>query len=102
MSYDVSLYNDDGEEITWRNMTSNVSCMWRHAGANLAEFDGKKAGEVYKQLVEALAAMLKDPDTYRAMNPPNGWGSYETCVEFLRKLAVDFGAHPNLTVRVSR
>lgn len=106
MSYDVSLMIDTGGpeqvEVTWRNMTSNVACMWRHAGADLAEFDGRKAGEVYPLLVDAVAEMLANPGTYRAMNPPNGWGSYETCVEFLRQLAVDFGAHPNATVSVSR
>lgn len=101
MSYDVSLYNDEGAEVSWHNMTSNVSRMWRHAGANVAEFHGHRAGEVLDQLVGAVVKMLDEPDVYRAMNPSNGWGSYESCLKFLYHLTVDFGAHPNATVHVS-
>lgn len=102
MSYDVGLYDADDNEITSRNITSNVAPMWQRAGIDLADIDGQRAGDVHRPLCRAVAAMLADPDTYRAMDPVNGWGSYESCVEFLYRLALDFGAHPNAIVVVSR
>lgn len=106
MSYDVSLTTsaggDEYAELTWRNMTSNVARMWRHAGADLAEFHGKQASAMQLMLRTAVAAMEADPDTYRAMNPANGWGNYETCLGFLRGLVEDFTAYPDATVVVSR
>ncbi len=50
MSYDVCLTLETGGEeqamVTCsRNMTSNVAPVWREADADLAEMDGKKAGD---------------------------------------------------------
>lgn len=107
MSYDIWLEIDTGgaepaQIDTSRNMTSNVAPMWRKAGAELAEFHGRPAGEVLPLLRVAVAAMEDDPEPYRAMNPANGWGSYETCLGFLRDLVADFAAHPRATVVVSQ
>ena len=84
------------------NMTSNVAPMWRLAGADVAEFQGKYAGNVLHLLDKAIAEMETNPEPYRALNPDNGWGSYETCLEFLRNLRAEFGAHPKATVKVCR
>ncbi|MGH3634219.1 MAG: hypothetical protein ACREN2_13495 [Candidatus Dormibacteria bacterium] len=106
MSYDIDLIIDTGgpepARLTSRNQTSNVSCMWRHAGADLAEFDGRTAVEALPALRIAIAAIEDDPGTYKAMNPANGWGDYDSCLEFLRELVKDFTAHPKATVVVSR
>lgn len=105
MSYDVSLYIETGGPepvcLTDRNQTSNVACMWRHAGADLAEFHGRTASDVLPVLRAAIAAMEDDPATYKAMDPPNGWGDYDSCLEFLRGLVIDFASHPKATVTVS-
>lgn len=107
MSYDVYLSIDTGGPepalvTDGRNMTSNVSPMWRLAGADIAAFHGRTAGECLPQLREAIERMETDPAPFRALNPANGWGSYETCLRFLRELAEDFVAHPKATVEVSR
>ncbi|MGH3795966.1 MAG: hypothetical protein ACRDSP_13875 [Pseudonocardiaceae bacterium] len=101
MSYWVGLVLA-GDYLTDRNMTSNVAPMWREAGADLAEFDGRAAAEVLPVLRTAIAAMEDDPAVYEAMNPANGWGDYDSCLEFLRELVKDFTAHPKATVVVSR
>lgn len=101
MSYDVSLTGLVAEPKSW-NMTSNVVPMWQFAGADLATFDGKRAGDVLPFLESAIAHMEKHPDTYRAMNPPNGWGDYDSCLGFLRDLAAGFAEQPRATVRVDR
>lgn len=107
MSYDIWLTIDTGgsepAQVTeGRNMTSNVAPMWRKAGADLADFEGKTAGECIPLLRTAIAAMEDDPGTYRLMNPENGWGSATSCVQYLRDLLSDFVRHPKATVSVSR
>lgn len=107
MSYDIHLEIDTGgpePAVVGRdfNMTSNVGPMWRKAGADLADFEGKKAGTVVSVLDAAVAQMKAQPDEYRALNPSNGWGTYEGCLEFLEELRDTCAANPNATVRVCR
>lgn len=108
MSYDIWLTADlggpepiriDGE--MW-NYTSNCSRMWREAGADLAEFDGKQAGECAEVLRAGLVALLGEPDKYRAMDPSNGWGSYDSMLKALLALLASFERAPKATVRVWR
>jgi hypothetical protein len=107
MSYDVYLTIDTGGPehalVTGgRNMTSNVAQMWRLAGADIAEFHGRIAADCVPLLRAAIADMEDHPGRFRPLNPANGWGSYETCLEFLRELLGDFVQHPKATVAVSR
>lgn len=73
------------------NMTSNVAPMWRLAGADLREMRGKPAAEVKIILATAVRNMLAEPEKYRALNPENGWGDYESCVKYLVDLAIMAG-----------
>ena len=104
MSYDVSLYIDTGNaevEVGWWNYTTNCAPMWRHAGADLADMKNKTAGEVAPIIAAAVQRMRDDPDTYRAMNPPNGWGDYDSCLKFLAEVAEACATHHKATVHVS-
>jgi hypothetical protein len=107
VSYDVWLEIDTGGPepavvSEARNMTSNVAPMWRLAGADLAHFAGMPAVECIPDLRKAIAKMEDDPAPYRALNPRNGWGDYESCLGYLRALLADFLNHPKATVKVSR
>ena len=107
MSYWVYLNAmDDAEEpaseVFCRNHTSNTAPMWRDAGADLAEMDGRTAREIAPEVHDAIKRMLDQPDHYRAMAPENGWGTYETCLAFLFDLYVACRSHPGATMRVSR
>lgn len=106
MSYDVWLEIDTGGPepayLTDWNYTSNCAPMWRAAGADLAQFDGKAASECLPVLDAAIAEMAANPAKYRAMDPANGWGSYDGLLPDLRELADQFRSHPRATVRVSR
>lgn len=107
MSYDIWLTIDTGgpEPATvyddW-NYTSNCGPMWRLAGADLAEFDGKTAQECRGDLWNAIQDMKANPAKYEALNPENGWGSLDTLVPALERLSEAFARHPKATVRVSR
>lgn len=106
MRYDVYLEIGTGAsetaDVYWANHTSNTAPMWRHAGADLAELAGKTAAEIAPVLTAAIERMAADPDTYEAMNPANGWGSYESTLEFLRGLRDACRDHPATSLRVSR
>lgn len=106
MSYDVDLTIDtgSGEPVSvWsRNHTSNTARMWRAAGCDLAEFDGKPASELTPVVTAAITDMCAHPGAYRTMNPPNGWGDYESTLEFLRAIRDACMDHSLTTVRVSR
>lgn len=106
MSYDVSLSIDTGagnqhEVYDW-NFTSNVAPMLRAAGADLAGLDGKTAGYCAPILDAAIERMAADPETFQAMDAPNGWGTYEQLLPALRELLEAMQAHPATTVWVSR
>lgn len=107
MSYDIWLTIDTGgpEPATVGgsyDMTSNVAPMWRLAGADLAEFHGRKAADCLPALHHAIADMTVFPGKYEALNPENGWGDAAGCLKFLQDLMLAFEAHPLATVAVSR
>lgn len=84
------------------NYTYNCSPMWKGAGWNHEQFENKRASEMAPYLAQAIAVMSLRPDEYRAMNPPNGYGDYEGCLEFLRELLADCLEHPDAIVEMWR
>lgn len=107
MGYDIWFVIDAGGPKPVQigdnsNYTSNVAPMWRKAGCDLAEMHDRPASEVRGPLWQALQAMRANPDEYRAMNPSNGWGNYDGCLQFLTGLWEACGRHPNAVMKVSR
>lgn len=108
MSYDVSfrrnvenmegeLYLNDGF-----NMTSNVGPMYHAAGGlQIGDLDKKTAVEVLDKVRPAYAYMLTHPDEMRALEPENGWGTYEDALKFLREIIATCLDHPECFVEVS-
>lgn len=106
MSWDADLYvTVDGNDINVfdTNFTHNTNCMANHAlGLPVAEntfeevfgggetwwkrFDGKSAVEGSEFLSRIIDTMESDPNTYQAMNPENGWGSYDSFLDRLIKM----------------
>lgn len=109
MSYDVYLLNTadldtDGDPfcVFERNHTSNTGPMWRAAGCDLAEFDGKTAAELGPAVARAIAAITIEPEKYRPMEPANGWGTLPSTVRFLVDIWEACTEHPDTTVSISR
>lgn len=106
MSYDVYLAIDTGGDepvdVFDRNHTSNTSNMWRKAGCDIAEFDGKTAPVFEEALRPAIAEILANRHEYTEFEPSNGWGDIDSTVRFLTDLANACAAHPKTIVRVSR
>ena len=108
MSYDVSLMIDTGagdpiEAVEVGNYTRNVSPMWRDAlgGKLLSEFHDAPCSEAAGPLAGAVKRMEADPEKYRAMNPPNGWGDYEGAIDYLRRIAEACASHTKCTLWIS-
>lgn len=113
MSYDISLHIDTGgPEPAWVgkdwNYTTNCAPMWRLAMPEtdgLAGMHGLLAKDAAGVLKKGIARMEKDPAAYRALNPENGWGSFDGeygTFQALRRLLANCEAHPRATVRVHR
>lgn len=86
------------------NITHNVVPMWDKAGVTdaLYESHDKQAKDIIDALECGVAAMEADPAGYEALNPPNGWGSYERALPWLRNVLAQCKAHPNATIGISR
>lgn len=71
------------------NITYNLSTMLREAGfCGWSDLVGKPAAEAGRHLLDVLDGMQTDPERWRAMNPENGWGDYDSCLQDrLRKFA---------------
>jgi len=108
MSWWVSLVTKvDGHEIevgdSSMNYTHNCNPMIRDAGLTQwpYEVDGWKASYLGALLREAIENLEAEPAVYQAMNPPNGWGSYDTLLPVLRKVRDECLKYPSTTVRMS-
>jgi hypothetical protein len=71
------------------NQTYNVGSMWRlvFPGEKLVEIDGMPGKRSLKKLDKMLKELCVDPDKFQALNPENGWGSYDTFLSFIVNLA---------------
>lgn len=86
----------------WGACTSNLAPMWRAAGADLAEFHDKPAGECAPILRAGIEKMRAEPTRFRAMNPDNGWGDYDSLMPELDRLLALLESAPTGIVKVSR
>ena len=108
MSWDACLQAADGGYVTpeW-NFTHNTNGMIAAAyeavtgnttpqcGGPLGRaigpawwerLDGQPGGEGAEYLAVIVTGLESDPARYRAMNPENGWGSYDTLLPLLREM----------------
>lgn len=104
MSLDIYLEATRVVYVYGANYTHNVAPMWRLAGCYDALYmsDGERAHNRTAELRAAVAAMEADPAKYQALDAPNGWGTYETALEFLKATLAAFEANPDATIRVSK
>lgn len=107
MSWGVDIAIDHGDGYTTivevvDGHTYNLTPMWRKAGVieqRTDELDGRLAREVATIATVGLVDAWKDPDGYRELDPPNGWGDYDDFVEILTRLARLCHQHPTGTLR---
>lgn len=95
------------KEIYNGNITHNLATMADQAGLyNPLWRPGTVSISQAEQLIEpletGLAELCADPDKYKAYNPENGWGDYDTLVRFVEEYLDMCRLHPKATVSVWR
>jgi hypothetical protein len=127
-SYDEGkTYTEDYEQLYWANITHNLGemagkagiyeALWRphrlREGYNIPEndhnaeweFENKqtiKASEIVEILEKGLADLKARPEYYRKFNSPNGWGTYEHFIPFVKKYLEACKEYPDAIIKVSR
>lgn len=112
MSYDIWLEADVGgpepvrvDALDHWNYTSNVVPMWRIAMPEtngLAGMDGMEADEAAKVLRLGIERMERDPAPYRALNPENGWGDFDSQLAALKQLLLACEQAPRARIAIWR
>lgn len=104
--YIIDVGKNTGEEITLFdvNYTHNVTSMWRKAGIYeaLYQSDGKQPREIIKLLIKGMRDMEEKKEEYSLLNPLNGWGDYNTALNFLRRVIEACKCYPNAKIKISR
>lgn len=104
----IAKYWADGDdEVYSRNITHNLGRMAGAAGIYEAlwrpdEHGLTTAAQLVEPLTLGLMALRDDPEKFKALNPPNGWGSYEGLVAFVADYLAACERHPTAKVEVSR
>lgn len=107
LSYDLDVCQHCGrhaERVFDKNITYNLGPMWRAAGLPFSDesIEGKPARDMLEPMRDGLVALLAEPEKFRAMNPSNGWGSYEGLVRFVEAAIAAADEYPDAIVRASR
>ena len=64
------------------NVTYNLSAMLREAGfKGWQAIMSEPANRVGAHILDVLDRMAEDPERWRSMNPENGWGDYDRCLQ---------------------
>lgn len=81
------------------NVTYNLGPMLREARfPDWHALIGAPASETGGMLRSVAARLRADPERFRALTPPNGWGTYEGAIEFLDRFAAECAAAPKATI----
>lgn len=92
---------------SWSGLTHNLGRIAGPAGIYLAvwrpeEIGAVVAADIVDTLRAGLAALRADPDRFRALNPPNGWGRYEGLVECVAEYLAACEANPTARIEACR
>lgn len=89
---------DDERTVGRWDPTWNLGPMLRLAGLEFgtdSPLHGRPARDWATALRAALAAMDAAPDRFRALDPPNGWGSYDSLLPVLREMLAVCERYPD-------
>ena len=108
MSYDVSFKaklegTDQWARVgdDWINHTCNTSMMIKEVcGATPSEWNGQKCGHLYPIIMGGAAILKAKPEDYRKFEPDNKWGTVETTIKFLEKIAENCKKYPTAIIEV--
>lgn len=97
----------DRVEYYSANITHNLGTMAHEAGIYDAlwrpnEVGWTRARDIVEPLRAGLAKLLNDPEHYRQFDSPNGWGTYEGFVPWVKNYLAACEKNPEAEIYVSR
>lgn len=104
---EVALQEYVTSEVFDWNVTHNLGSMADKAGVYYAcwrpeEKGWKTAADITPALEKGLTKLQNNPEQYKALNPDNGWGSYDGLVEFVTEYLKACKKYPDAEIEVSR
>lgn len=101
----VTCEVEDDDTAYHANITHNLTAMAEAASLysylwRPEEVGIERAEQLVGPLRDGLAALKKDPEKFKAFNPPNGWGNYEGFVRFVEDYLAACLRTPHATVSV--
>jgi hypothetical protein len=77
--------------------------MWRAAGVPFDDIvNGMLGRDLLERLQSSLLALRRDPERFRAMDPPNKWGSYDGLCDVVQSMIDAIEKYPNAVVTTWR
>lgn len=112
MSYDIDIEHHTieiaraagGLETEVGNYTYNCGKMFAAATGTdqwLSDLNGMTCKSAWLIVSRAVDEMEEHPDKYRAMNPENGWGDFDSFLKYVKKLKDACEKYPESKVVVS-
>lgn len=92
---------DASGQVGW-NLTYNLRPMWREAGLDWDELEGKPGEDCLGILTAVVDRLALEPEKFKKLNPPNGWGTYENLLGTLTELRDACQQFPNHTLHTYR
>lgn len=106
---DIQTVQKETVEVWWDNITHNLTKMADAVGAYKILwrpdeiYEGEiRAKQLTTDLTIAWLAIWQNPEALKKYNPKNGWGSYETLLNFVWNYLKATVEYPNAIVEVSR
>lgn len=107
MSADIGINHPDCCGDHWHNITHNLGAMFRAAGIDWHDYyaadgnGGRLASEMLPEAVLAYFRLKNEPEDFKHLDAPNGWGVVANAIDFLERLIRDLAKHPDGVVEVS-
>lgn len=105
---ELEQLEDDFEEakLSSLNITHNLNNMAKTVGLyevlwRPEEIGVNTASQMISFLEKGLEELVAYPDKYKALNPPNGYGSYEDFVSFCRSVLDSCHKYPDAVIEAS-
>lgn len=63
--------------------------------------EDRRAGDLGEMVAAVVANLEADPERFKALNPPNGWGDYDGCLKTMRDFLDTIERWPDAKVGAS-
>jgi hypothetical protein len=101
MSVDIYVTATRRTLVANVNVTYNLGPMLRAAGMDWADFTCLRPEELTRKITATIEELKARPEHYRALNPPNGFGTYEGLITSLGEVLVALVDPANVDLNVT-